>query len=192
MLTDKSGWTAKASSIKNSDSASYGPQLAINGVDTWSSTGTFTTKSQTHYPWIQVNLGTTIQIKGLVLKTQDGVCCAGQYLEVRIGSQDASGTHPGKKICLNSLCHTTFNSVLGEQRFYCSTSMEGRYVTVQKYDTDNGDWTMSIVEVDVLRLDPVRKTDKEYWIVSSSGSYSYDNPYHAISGLTLQEATSPK
>ncbi len=188
-MTDTTGWTVMASSTKDDDVTTYGPQFAIDGTDATF----FATSSVTSHPWIQVDLGvSSVHVKGLVLKSQDGVCCAAQYLETRIGDEDASDVVPGEKICMNVVCHTTHRSLAGEKRFYCSTPLSGRYVSVQKYRTDNGDWTLELAEIQILRLDPVRNTDKEYWRASSSGRFIHNFALHAINDLPREITGDPK
>ncbi len=190
MLTDKSGWLAIASTIVSGQLDSHGPQFAIDNVHDWSATNIFATESVSQYPWIQIVLPIATPIKGLVLKSQDGVCCMAQYLEIRIGNSDASQTPTGKRICTNTLCHTTHNSNAGEKRFYCSVPLEGKYITIQKYDSDDNDWRLELVEVDILKLNPVRPDDKEYWIASSSEVSANRHAYHAIDGLSVDAPTS--
>ncbi len=186
LLTDKSAWLVIASTVVRGQLDSHGPHFAIDSVYDWSAASLFATESVSQYPWIQIALPTVIPIKGLVLKSQDGVCCMAQYLEVRIGNSDASQTPMGERICTNTLCHTTHNSNAGEKRFYCSSPLEGKYVTIQKYDSDDDDWRLELVEVDILKLDAVRHDDKEYWIASSSGAHNHEFAYNAINGISVQ------
>lgn len=69
-----------------------------------------------------------------------------QYLEIRVGSTDASATESGSKICANQLCHTTGKGAEDPKDFRCSWPLPGEYITVQKYRTDNA-WTLALNEV---------------------------------------------
>lgn len=69
-----------------------------------------------------------------------------QYLEVRVGDNDISGTEAGSKICSNHLCHTTGKGTEDPKDFQCSWPLLGRFITLQKYRTDN-QWTLAINEV---------------------------------------------
>ena len=61
----------------------------------------------------------------------------------------------GEKICGNALCYTTGRSNTSPIQFDCAGSaLPGRYVTVQKYDRDDGTgWGLHLGEVDVTFLE---------------------------------------
>ncbi len=171
-MTEKGSWSVLSSSTLNNDNSLYGPQYVANSDYSEGSTDIFVSSATSKYPWIQIELAAPTTLKGLVITSRDEVCCKGQYLEVRIGNVDASQTVPGSKIQANKICHTTFDSVAGTKAFDCVGPLSGNYVSIQKYNSDDSDWTLELMEVDLLELGPVLREDKYYWKATSSGVYS--------------------
>ena len=75
-----------------------------------------------------------------------------------------------------------------DKRFDCSTPLLGKYVTLQKYASDDdGGWGMELAEVELFRAVPAGPGDKQFWSVAASPrdpvhSMPRSHPLHLIDG----------
>ncbi len=75
-------------------------------------------------------------------------------MQIRVSTEDADRLNSDGRFCHGPLCHTTSVSAAANKAFNCSTTLTGRYVTIQKYLPDNeGNWQLGVAEIIIYHVE---------------------------------------
>ncbi len=91
-----------------------------------------------NFPWLQVELAEEYIIGRVDVSTRiddtNGELVRFNFLEVRVGDMDATGSSEDAKMCINQLCHRTGDDLGLVKPMKCVSPLKGKFVTIQKYD----------------------------------------------------------
>ena len=102
------------------------------------------------HPWIQIELAGQHWVDQIKISLGTGTSSSRHsHLEVRVGNEDVLASADGdtEMLCANQLCSRSGASQEAIQSLDCSALLEGKFVSVQKYDQVDSTASSFVLEV---------------------------------------------